>query len=379
MTTSIVLSDILSYSLQLTLVIGAGAALAVMFRIREPRVTLACWRMLLVVCLLLPLCQPWLTRAVPISEPSIAPQGIEVETQFSPAVAVAASTSSSITSLALLILCAGAAIRAVWLTTGAWTLARLRRTAQRVAPLPAVFCEAAARIGVQPGIYVSDRIAGPITFGWRRPVVIVPPSVLEMPLHVQEAIAYHELLHVRRRDWLFEVLEEAVRTAFWFHPAMWWLIGRIQLSREQVVDSAAVGLTDSKERYVDALLLVALNKSRVSLAPAPLFLRRSLLRQRVAQILQETTMTTRRLIASLTAQQRRTRRRGDRRRPLVPARSAGNSWLRTGVSGRANSDCQRRRSPAARFILGVSTPGNRAAGPGRRGPGPCDRRSRRGL
>ena len=298
MTTSIVLSDILSYSLQLTLVIGAGAALAVAFRIREPRVTLACWRTLLVVCLLLPLVQPWLTSDVPIMEPSIAPQGIEVDAQFSPA--VAASTSWSITSLALLILCAGAAVRAVWLTTGAWTLARLRRTATRLAPLPAAFCEAEARIGVQPGIYVSDRIAGPITFGWRRPVVIVPPSVLEMPQHVQQAIAYHELLHVRRRDWLFEVLEEAVRTVFWFHPAMWWLIGRIQLSREQVVDGAAVGLTDSKERYVDALLLVALNKSRVSLVPAPLFLRRSLLRQRVAQILQETTMTTRRLIASLT-------------------------------------------------------------------------------
>jgi bla regulator protein blaR1 len=303
MTTSIVLSDILSYSLQLTLVIGAGAALAVVFRIREPRVTLACWRTLLVVCLVLPLCQPWLTSDVPIAAPSIAPQGIEVEAQFSPAVGVAAWWS--ITSFALLILCAGATIRAVWLTTGAWTLARLRRTAQPLAPLPAAFCEAEARIGVQPGIYVSDRIAGPITFGWRRPVVIVPPAVLEMPLHVQEAIAYHELLHVRRRDWLFEVLEEAVRTVFWFHPAMWWLIGRVQLSREQVVDAAAVGLTDSKENYVDALLLVALNKValnklRVSLVPAPLFLRRSLLRQRVAQILQETSMTTHRLTASLT-------------------------------------------------------------------------------
>ena len=300
MTTSIVLSDILSYSLQLTLIIGAGAGLAVAFRIREPRVTLACWRTLLVVCLVLPLCQPWLTSDVPIAEPSIAPQGIKVGTQFSPADVVAAPTSWSITPIALLILCAGCAIRAAWLTTGAWTLARLRRTAQRLAPLPAAFREAEARLGVQPGIYVSDRIAGPITFGWRRPVVIVPTSVLEMPPHVQEAIAYHELLHVRRRDWLFEVVEEAVRTVFWFHPAMWWLIGRIQLSREQVVDGAAVGLTDSKERYIDALLLVALNKSRVSLVPAPLFLRRSLLRQRVAQILQETTMTTRRLIASLT-------------------------------------------------------------------------------
>lgn len=236
MTTSIVLSDILSYSLQLTLVIGAGAALATAFRIHQPTVTLACWRTLLVVCLLLPLCQPWLTTAPASVETSIVPTGIETEAQF--ATAVAASTSWSVTSLVLLILCAGAAIRALWLTTGAFTLARLRRTARRLAPPPVAFTEAEARIGVQPGIYVSDRITGPITFGWRRPVVIVPPSVLEMPLHVQKAIAYHELLHVLRRDWLFEVLEEVVRTIFWFHPAMWWLIGRIQLSREQVVDGA---------------------------------------------------------------------------------------------------------------------------------------------
>ena len=61
MTTAMLFRDILSYSLQLALIVGAGAALAFAFRIREPRVTLACWRTLLAACLLLPLCQPWLT------------------------------------------------------------------------------------------------------------------------------------------------------------------------------------------------------------------------------------------------------------------------------------------------------------------------------
>ena len=300
MTASILLRDILAYSLQLALIIGAGAALAFAFRIREPRVTLACWRTLLVACLLLPLCQPWLTTDTPISPASMVPLSeTDVVHHLSPA--AASSTPWPIGSLILAALAAGVAIRGVWLTFGAWTLGRLRRTASPLVPPPAAFREAEARIGVRPGIYVSDRIAGPITFGLRSPVVIVPPSVLAMPDHVQQAIACHELLHVRRRDWIFEVLEEGLRTVFWFHPAIWWLIGRIQLSREQVVDRAVVGLTESKERYIDALLVVALNKSRVALVPAPLFLRRSLLRQRVAQILQETTMTTRRLIASLTA------------------------------------------------------------------------------
>jgi len=53
----------------------------------------------------------------------------------------------------------------------------------------------------------------------------------------------HELVHVRRGDWIDEVFEEGVRTLFWFHPAVRWLIGRIQLDREQVVDRAVTELT----------------------------------------------------------------------------------------------------------------------------------------
>lgn len=45
-------------------------------------------------------------------------------------------------------------------------------------------------------------------------------------------IACHELLHVARQDWLFVVAEELIRAAFWFHPAVWFLLDRIHLHRE---------------------------------------------------------------------------------------------------------------------------------------------------
>ena len=149
-------------------------------------------------------------------------------------------------------------------------LRRLRREASPLVPLPAAIRNAQERVGARASICVSDRFAGPITFGVIRPVIVFPPGVSTMSPHVQEAIAYHELLHVRRRDWLFEVAEEAVRTVFWFHPVIWWLIGRIRLSREQVVDQAAIQLTESRERYVEALLAVALARSPLRLALAPL-------------------------------------------------------------------------------------------------------------
>jgi TonB family protein len=200
----------------------------------------------------------------------------------------------------LLFLGAGVVVRTLWLILGACSLQRLRRTAARLDPVPLIVREAEARIGVRADFYTSDRITGPITFGFRRPVVMLPPGVLSMESELQEAIACHELVHVRRNDWLHVVGEEVIRTVFWFHPAIWWLTGRIQLSREHVVDEAVIRLTQSRDRYVEALVAVALTGSPVSLAPAPLFLRRRFLKRRVAHILQETTMTTRRLIASVT-------------------------------------------------------------------------------
>lgn len=120
-----------------------------------------------------------------------------------------------------------------------------------------------------------------------------------MEAETQRAIVCHELIHVRRRDWTWCLAEEFVRTLLRFHPAIWWLIERIHLTREQLVDQAVIELTASRERYVEALLHVARLKIEPNLIPAPLFLRRGLLKKRVAEILKETTMNTRRLILCL--------------------------------------------------------------------------------
>src|SRR5437879_577592 len=116
---------------------------------------------------------------------------------------------------------------------------------------------------------------------------------------MQETIACHELLHVERRDWLFTIAEELVRAVLWFHPAIWWLLGEIQLTREQVVDREVVRLTQSREHYLNALLAIASKRARLDLAPAPLFLRKRHLTQRVSQILKEVTMSRTRIAASL--------------------------------------------------------------------------------
>ena len=302
MTTRLLLSNIASYGLQVFMLVAAAATLARVFRLEEPRAMLTYWRTLLLVCLVLPFGQPWHTAL-----PATVATATLVTTDGGLPSAEAAMPSAPavvtwpIADLVLMGLAIGFAMRLLWLAIGACGLRRLWRDASPLDPLPESVRRAQEHVVTRARMFVSHRVSGPITFGLLRPVVVFPSGVSHMPAHVQEAITYHELLHVRRRDWLAEILEEAVRSVLWFHPAIWWLIGRVRLTREQVVDQEVIRLTDSKERYVDALLAIAVAGSRVAFTPASPFLRRHLLKKRVARILQENTMTTRRLIASLTA------------------------------------------------------------------------------
>jgi len=114
----------------------------------------------------------------------------------------------------------------------------------------------------------------------------------------QRAVACHEFLHVARRDWLLNLLEELVLTLFWFHPAIWWTIRNIRLGREQVVDREVVALTGARKPYLHALLEIA-GVARAMPVPAPLFLLESQLARRVASLVKEVRMSKPRLIASL--------------------------------------------------------------------------------
>jgi len=103
------------------------------------------------------------------------------------------------------------------------------------------------------------------------------------------------LWHVRRRDWLWTVLEELTRAALWFHPAAWLLLSRIQAAREEVVDELTVLTTGSRRTYVNALLTYADNTRWFA---ATAFARRRHLVQRLVLISKEAVMSGKRIVAS---------------------------------------------------------------------------------
>jgi hypothetical protein len=96
------------------------------------------------------------------------------------------------------------------------------------------------------------------------------------------------------------LVEEIVRSIYWFHPAVWWLLERIHLAREQSVDYEVVQLTGSKQPYLASLLEIARSHGRSRAFPAPLFLRERHLMERVEMLIKEVPMNRSRLAVRFT-------------------------------------------------------------------------------
>jgi TonB family protein len=277
-----------AYALQAALVLGVGLLLPNLFRLRDPRVCLYYWQGLLLALLALPLFQPEPGRMMFAGDLTVTASWLD---------GLAASGAEEETwtpdRLLLLAVGLGALVRLAWLGLGLSRLRSLRRDAVLAALSPTA-TRAFDDAGARARLLVSGRVEGPLTFGWRDPVVLLPAGILELDPEAQRGIVCHELLHVRRRDWLWTLFEEAVRALLWFHPAVWMLLARIALSREQVVDREVVRRTGSRRAYLEALRAVA-SRSWQAAVPGLPFFHRGHLRERVIHLCQEVPMSRRRI------------------------------------------------------------------------------------
>jgi TonB family protein len=298
-------SNLLALALQAALLVAVGAPLPRLLGIWSPRARMLYWRGLMLACLALPFLQPWIPDPVLAVIPSAADLplalSVTVDTSAGPVLAELPTGSGghpSGATIVLALLAAGVLLRVRWLSAGIGALHRLRREALLLQPEPPAVDEARLLTGADAEFRVGAEGTSPVTFGVFRPVVVVPPDFEAFDPDKQRAVACHELLHVRRLDWLRSVGDELVRAVAWFHPAAWWLTSQIRLSREQVVDLDVIRLTGTRRSYLEALLHLAASVRRAELVPAPLFLGRTHLRQRVALLAKEISMSRTRLVAS---------------------------------------------------------------------------------
>jgi beta-lactamase regulating signal transducer with metallopeptidase domain len=114
----------------------------------------------------------------------------------------------------------------------------------------------AAHFGLRRGVALRlvHGLDTPAVSGWWRPVVLLPVALLaRMPADLVEALLAHELAHVRRPDYLVNLLQNAVEALLFYHPVTWWLSHRIRVEREQVADQLAAEVACSPRRLAVAL------------------------------------------------------------------------------------------------------------------------------
>ena len=140
----------------------------------------------------------------------------------------------------------------------------VRRLERRSEPADDAIFQMAAfvarRLGIERPVrvLVASIADGPATLGWLRPVILLPPAALMGITSAQlEALLAHELAHIRRHDYLVNVVQMVLETVFFYHPAVWWTSRRIRAERELCCDDIAVESCGDALSYAQALTRVA--------------------------------------------------------------------------------------------------------------------------
>jgi uncharacterized protein (TIGR03435 family) len=142
---------------------------------------------------------------------------------------------------------------------GGWVVAARMRS-MLVRRAPPEWQETLRKLGAQIGLsrpvqlLVSALVQAPTVVGWLRPVVLVPVGALGgLPAEHLEALLLHELAHIRRHDYLINILQSVAESLLFYHPAVWWVSGHIRAEREHCCDDVAVSISGDAITYARAL------------------------------------------------------------------------------------------------------------------------------
>ena len=161
----------------------------------------------------------------------------------------------------------GVVVLSLRLLVGWQVVQRLKRLA--VSPVAEAWQlklkDLAARLRISRPVKLveSALIEVPTVIGWFRPVILLPISLLTRLTPQQlEAILAHELAHIHRHDYLVNLIQAAIETLLFYHPAVWWVSSLIRAEREHCCDDLALKLCNNAVTYVTAL--AALEELRAS-------------------------------------------------------------------------------------------------------------------
>lgn len=144
-------------------------------------------------------------------------------------------------------------------TTIAWTY--LQYVRRRSSPHAQVWVARARKLAGellvrrQVCLRQSNLVDVPTVVGWIRPYILLPADLpVDLPTQQIKALLIHELIHIRRHDYLVNLLQALTETLLFFHPAIWWVSHRMRVEREYCCDDAAAGAAGGATNYAQALL-----------------------------------------------------------------------------------------------------------------------------
>jgi uncharacterized protein (TIGR03435 family) len=169
---------------------------------------------------------------------------------------------TSVMPLVVAIWLSGVSLLLARLAGGCWRIRRLHRDAffEPVSQWQVAADAIARRLRLPRPVFIVDsaRVDTPTVIGWIRPVILLPVAAMANLAPAQvEAILAHELAHIRRHDFLVNVLQTIAETFLFYHPAVWWLSSRIRTEREHCCDDVAVDVCGDPISYAAALTELA--------------------------------------------------------------------------------------------------------------------------
>lgn len=147
------------------------------------------------------------------------------------------------------------------LASGLWYVNRLSKSGMLLAD--AGWEEKMTALGKRLGmmrpvrLLESALVRAPVAIGWLKPVILLPIGLVNrLSLAEVEAILAHEMAHIARRDWVFNLFQAFIETLYYYHPAVWWLSQVIRNERENCCDDDALAATGNRIAFAKALVQV---------------------------------------------------------------------------------------------------------------------------
>jgi beta-lactamase regulating signal transducer with metallopeptidase domain len=196
---------------------------------------------------------------------------------------------------------AGAAMFLIALAGALWSVRRMQRFGLPWIAGQTLAGDVAAKSGVRgpATVLLHEDLAVPVTCGLLRSVIVLPRQAREWPEPDLRRAFVHELEHVRRKDWLIQLVARAICAVYWFHPLVWIAWRQLRLESERACDDAVVRGTERTD-YAEQLVLLAERLSRAQRQSALAMASRSDLSVRVTAVLDQTQLRGRAGAATVT-------------------------------------------------------------------------------